>query len=120
MAGLSKKNFSSPDETRPFEGKGKLDIVRVGDLPVGRGFYEPGWRWSVNLKPIAGTDSCQSLHVGYALSGRIRIKMNDGEEDEIVGGDVVHILPGHDAWVVGDEPFVFLDFGASVAKYAKR
>ncbi len=120
MAGLEAKNFSSPDEVREFVGKGKMDIVKVGSMSVGKGVFEPGWRWSVNVKPLAGTDSCQSLDVGYIMSGRMRVVMDDGTEAEAGPGDVVHIEPGHDAWVVGDEACVFLDFGASVAQYAKR
>jgi hypothetical protein len=120
MPGLDTKNFASPDETRQFAGKGKMDIVNVGGMSVGKGIFEPGWRWSANVKPIAGTDSCQALHVGYIVSGRMGVRMNDGTEAEAGPGDVVHIEPGHDAWVVGSEDCVFLDFGASVSQYAKR
>jgi hypothetical protein len=120
MPGLEAKNFSSPDEQRAFAGKGQMDIVNVAGMSVGRGTFEPGWRWSVNVKPIAGTDSCQALHIGYVISGRMRVLTNDGTEAEAGPGDVVHIEPGHDAWIVGDEDCVFLDFGASVAQYAKK
>jgi hypothetical protein len=119
MAGLEAKNFSSPDEIRPYQGKGKLEVINLGGMAVGRGTCEPGWRWSVNVGPIAGTDSCQSLHMVYIMSGRMRVKMDDGMEGEAGPGDVVHIEPGHDAWVVGEDDCVFLDFGASVASYAK-
>jgi hypothetical protein len=119
MAGLDAKNFSSPDETRQFRGKGKMDIVNVGGMSVGKAILEAGWRWSENVQPIAGTDSCQALHVGYITAGRMRVKMNDGTEAEAGPGDVVHIEPGHDAWVVGNEDCVFVDFGASVSQYAK-
>jgi len=119
MADLEAKHFSSADETRQFAGKGKIDVVNVGGMTVGRSTFEPGWRWSVNVKPIAGTDSCQSLHLGYVVSGRMRVVMGDGTEAEAGPGDAVHIAPGHDAWVVGDEDCVFLDFGASVSRYAK-
>jgi len=120
MAGLEAKNFSSPDETRPFQGKGKMEIVNVGGLSVGRGTFEPGWKWSENVKPIAGTDSCQALHVGYIVSGRMAVVMDDGTQAEAGPGDVVHIEPGHDAWIVGNESCVFLDFGTSVSQYAKN
>ena len=120
MPGLDAKNFSSPDETRQFAGKGKMDIVKVGGATVGKGVFEPGWRWSTNVKPIAGTESCQALHLGYIVSGRMKVVMNDGTEAEAGPGDVVHIEPGHDAWVVGEEDCVFLDFGATVNEYAKR
>jgi len=120
MAGIDAKSFSSPDETRQFRGKGHMDLVNVGGMSVGKGVFEPGWRWSENVKPIAGTDSCQALHVGYIMSGRMRVVMNDGTEAEAGPGDVVHIAPGHDAWVVGNEDCVFLDFGASVGQYARQ
>ena len=116
---LEVKNFDSPDETRPFEGKGKADVLVVGGQTIGRGTFEPGWRWSENVKPIAGTDSCQVSHLGYVLSGRMRVFMNDGTEGTCSPGDVCAIPPGHDAEVVGDEPCVMLDFG-EFGDYAKR
>jgi hypothetical protein len=119
MAGLEAKGFASPDETRQFAGKGKIEIVKVGGLAVGKGTFEPGWRWSVNVKPIAGGESCQARHLGYLVAGRMRIVMNDGTEAEAGPGDAVSIEPGHDAWIVGDQACVFLDFGASVGQYAK-
>ena len=119
MATLEAKGFSTPDETRQFAGKGKLDVVNVGGVAVGRGVFEPGWRWSVNVKPVAGTTSCQAAHNGYIVSGRMRVAMDDGSEGEAGPGDVVHIAPGHDAWTVGDETCVFVDFGANVSSYAK-
>ena len=82
MADLAAKSFDSPDETRPFRGKGKADVVVVGGRTVGRGEFEPGWRWSENVKPIAGTDSCQTYHLGYVLSGRMKVFMDDGTEQE--------------------------------------
>ena len=119
MADVEVKNFESPDEVRPFEGNGKADVVNVGGRVVGRGTFEPGWKWSENVKPIAGTDSCQVSHLGYCISGRMRVMMDDGAEGECGPGDVVAIPPGHDAVVVGDEPCVFLDFG-EFGDYAKR
>jgi len=119
MAGLEVKSFDSPDETRPFEGKGQADVVNVGGQVIGRGTFEPGWRWSNNVKPIAGTDSCQVSHLGYVMSGRMRVFMDDGSEGEAGPGDVVAIPPGHDAEVVGDEACVVLDFG-EFGDYAKR
>jgi quercetin dioxygenase-like cupin family protein len=106
MAGLEVKNFESPDETRPFEGKGKADVLQIGGQTVGRAVFEPGWRWSENVKPIAGTESCQVSHLGYVISGRMRVFMDDGAEGEVGPGDVMAIPPGHDAEVVGDEPCV--------------
>ncbi|HLM10257.1 MAG TPA: cupin domain-containing protein [Thermoleophilaceae bacterium] len=113
------KNFESPDETRPFEGKGKADVVQIGGQTVGRGVFEPGWRWSENVKPIAGTESCQVSHLGYCMSGRMKLYMDDGSEFEVGPGDVAAIPPGHDAEVIGDEACVFVDFG-EFGDYAKR
>jgi quercetin dioxygenase-like cupin family protein len=117
--GLDVKNLSAPDETRPFTANGRLEIVNVGGMVVGKGTFEPGWRWSEHVQPIAQTDSCQAAHAGYVLSGRMHIRMDDGTEAEMGPGDVMVAAPGHDAWVVGDEPCVFVDFGASVGHYAK-
>jgi quercetin dioxygenase-like cupin family protein len=119
MAGIEIKNVNSPDETRPFADKGSAAVVNVADHPVLYGTFEPGWRWSEHIKPIAGTDSCQTAHLLYCLSGRMKVVMDDGAEGEVGAGDVTSIEPGHDAWVVGDEPCVVVDFG-SVAQYAKR
>jgi hypothetical protein len=119
VSGIEVKNFDKPDETRPFEGKGMAEVVTLAGRTVARGTFEPGWRWSTNVKPIAGTDSCEVSHFGYGLQGRMRVRMNDGTEQEITPGEVVAIPPGHDAEVVGDEPCVFLDFG-EIAEYAKR
>lgn len=113
------KSFDKPDETRMFEGKGMADVVMMAGRPVARGTFEPGWRWSTNVKPIAGTDTCQVSHLGYCVQGRMRIHMDDGGEQELTVGEVVAIPPGHDAEVVGDETCVFLDFG-EIAEYAKR
>jgi hypothetical protein len=113
------KSFESPDETRPFEGKGHADVVEVAGRTIGRGTFEPGWRWSENVKPIAGTDSCQVSHLGYCLSGRMKVIMDDGSEMEVGPGEVAAIPPGHDAEVVGDEACVFVDFG-EFGDYAKR
>jgi len=119
MASIEVKQFDAPDETRPFEGHGRVDAVNVGGRTVGRGTFEPGWRWSQDVKPIAGTDSCQVSHLGYCVSGRMRVTMDDGTATEIGPGDVVAIPPGHDAEIVGDEACVLLDFG-EIEAYAKR
>ena len=118
MAGLQRKHFDDPDETRPFQSNGNVKIVNIGDGVVGLATFEPGWKWSDHVKPIAGTDSCQAAHVGYVLSGRQVILMDDGTKLEIGAGDVVSIPSGHDGWTVGDEPCVVLDF-AGMATYAK-
>ena len=91
---------------------GKIDVVWLDDRVVGRLIYQPGWRWSIDVKPTAETSSCQFHHFGITLSGRLRIQMQDGIELEIGEGDVFEIPPGHDAWVVGDEPWVSIDFEA--------
>jgi uncharacterized cupin superfamily protein len=119
MASIEVKRFDDPDETRPFEGNGKAVVVNVGGRTIGLGTFEPGWRWSQNVKPIAGTDSCQVSHLGYVVSGSMRVHMDGGDSTEVRAGDVVAIPPGHDAEVVGDEPCVMIDFG-EFAQYAKR
>jgi hypothetical protein len=119
MAEMEVKNFDSPDEVREFEGKGNAKVLNIGDRAVGYGTFEPGWKWSENVKPIAGTDSCQVAHFGYVLSGRMLVHMDDGTDAEIGPGDVVAIPPGHDAEIVGDEACVMVDFGA-FGDYAKR
>ena len=111
MAGVEIKNFDQPEETRRFEGKGKAELVSLEGALVSRATFEPGWKWSVNLKPIAKTESCQVHHRGYVVAGRMRVRMDDGTEGEVGPGQVVAIPPGHDAEVVGDENFVFIDFG---------
>ena len=120
MASLEVKGFDSPDETRPFEGKGKLDVIELAGRTVGRSVFEPGWRWSVNVKPIAGTDSCQVSHFGYVVAGRMKVTMDDGAQAEVGPGDVAVIPPGHDAEVMGNEPCVMVDVGDEEGEYAKR
>lgn len=119
MAKPEVKNLDSPDETRPFVGKGKADVVKLGGVTVGRAVFEPGWKWSEHVKPIAGTESCQSSHTGYLISGRQHVVMDDGTELDLGPGDAFVIPPGHDGWVVGDEPAVALDF-SGMEQYAKR
>ncbi|WP_433565576.1 cupin domain-containing protein [Nocardia sp. CA-151230] len=117
---LQVRSFDSPDETRLFEsGGGRFEVIEAGSGSVGRGVFEPGWRWSTHVKPIAGTDSCQASHVGYCVSGRMRIRMDDGTEREIGAGDFMICRPGHDAWTVGDEPCVLVDWAAA-ADYARH
>src|SRR3954469_12556419 len=111
MADVEVKSLDSPDETRPFEGNGQAKVVRIGAQTIGRGTFEPGWKWSENVKPIAGTDSCEVSHLGYCLAGTMKVYMDDGSEQEIHAVDAVAIPPGHDAEVTGDEDFVMVDFG---------
>ena len=111
---LRRLNFDTPDETRPA-GSAKADIINVGDMAMMRVTAPPGWRWSKDVAPIAKTESCQAPHLHYQLSGRIHVVMDDGTEDEFGPGDLAVIPPGHDAWVVGDEPVVAIDVtGANV------
>lgn len=104
------KRFETPDETRVFE-KGKLEIVRIGGMTIGRASYEPGWRWSEHVSPIAGTPLCEVEHVGMVLSGRAMAVMKDGIEVELNAGSLFYVPPvPHDSWVIGDEPYVSLHF----------
>jgi hypothetical protein len=111
------ESFASPDETRGFPD-GRAEIVNIGGGEVGRLVFEPGWRWSNDVKPIAQTDSCEAPHFQYRVSGRLGIRMDDGTEMVAGPGDIASLPSGHDAWVVGDEPAVVVDwYGAS--NYAK-
>jgi class 3 adenylate cyclase len=111
VARLQRKRFTDPADTRVFP-RGRVDVVELDDIVVGRMTYEPGWRWSVDVKPIAGTERCMYHHVGLVLQGRLRLELPDGTELEVGPGDVFEVPPGHDAWVVGDEPWVSVDFEA--------
>lgn len=111
MARLQKRQFSEPDEVRPIPN-GQIDVVSLDDRVIGRMTYAPGWRWSKDIKPIAATQTCQFHHVGVTISGRLRVQMQDGIELEVGPGDVYEFPPGHDAWVVGDEPWISVDFEA--------
>ena len=115
---IEAKSFDSPDEVRKFESHGEAHVVELAGKTVIRSSFEPGWKWSNDVKPIAKTDSCQTRHFGYCQSGRMKVVMDDGTEGEFGPGELVAIEPGHDAEVVGDEPFIFVDFG-DVSNYAK-
>lgn len=111
------RGFAQPDVTREFP-LGKAEILSIGASEVGRMTFAPGWRWSEHVKPIAGTDSCEAPHFQYHVSGRLAIRMDDGTEMVAGPGDITSLPSGHDAWVVGDEPVVVIDwYGAS--NYAK-
>lgn len=118
MSGLSIQSIDDPQETRKFVAHGHLDLVTFGGYTFGRGTFEPGWKWSNDVKPIAGTDSCQVRHFGICASGRMIVRMDDGTESPIGPGDVFAIEPGHDAWTVSDEPCVLYD-AAGIDTYAK-
>lgn len=115
---LQRRRFSEPSAVRTIP-RGRIEVVELDDTVVGKMTYEPGWRWSVDVQPIAATDSCQYHHLGVTLAGRLRAQMVDGTELEVGPGDVFEIPPGHDAWVVGDEPWVSIDFEA-MRTYAKQ
>lgn len=105
---LERKSHESPDETRT-PAKTRIEVVRLDGFTLGRLNFEPGWRWSECVKPVAGTDSCQVSHVGYAVSGEITVRLDDGTEQRIRAGDSYTIPPGHDAWVNGSERFVGIE-----------
>ena len=100
-------NLESPTETRAFE-KGMFELYEVGPMTLGRASYEPGWKWSDHVGAASGEASCQVEHVGFVLSGRAAVLMDDGTERVMEPGDFFHVPPGHDSWVVGDEPYVSL------------
>ena len=112
MAHLEKKSLNSPDEQRTPPNT-TIETVRFGDRTVSRVTYHVGWRWTKDIKPVAGTDLCQVNHFIYVLSGRTHVALADGTELDLGPGDVATVPPGHDGWVVGDEPCVFLDFGGA-------
>jgi hypothetical protein len=103
------KRFEQPDEIRTFD-KGKFELVRLGGMTIGRATYEPGWKWSVHVGRAVGAKSCAIEHVGMVVSGRAAAAMDDGRVVEMKAGDVFYVAPGHDSWVVGDEPYVSLHF----------
>lgn len=117
MPTATKKNISQPDETRKFP-KGKFEVVNLEGWTIGKATFEPGWKWSESVKPIAKTPSCQAAHRMYVLSGKMRIVMDDGQNLEVGAGDVADVPAGHDAWTLGNEPCVALDFSAAKT-YAK-
>jgi len=118
MSGVMSIDFDQPDETREFPN-GHWEIVHLGESTVARGTFQPGWHWADDVKPIVGTDSCQQRHVGYLISGRLRVRMVDGTEASCGPGQAYVIEPGHDAWAEGEEPTVALEFATrSAASYA--
>jgi len=113
VATYERKKLDTPDETRPFP-RGKVDLVNIGGGTVGRLTLEPGWRWSEHVKPIAGTEWCEAPHFQYHAAGRLHVLTSDGEEFDVGPGEITAFPSGHDAWVLGDEPVILIDFhGAS-------
>lgn len=120
MPSMESKSFHTPEEKRPFVDRGEAQLVALGGNMVLKGRFEPGWHWTEHVGPIAGTDSCQSHHLLYVISGRMRIRMDgETEEREIGPDDVARIEPGHDAWTVSDEACVLVDF-AVMPSYAQH
>ncbi len=120
MAGVEALDFDSPDETRTPD-KTRVDVVHHGASTVGRFAFEPGWRWSECVKPVAGTESCQARHVGIVQSGTLRVSHEDGTELDLGPGQAYVIEPGHDAWVIGDAGFVAFEFEPrAVETYARQ
>lgn len=117
MEKVQVKNVVQADEVRVFE-KGRLELVNIAGRMVGRAVFQPGWKWSLHVKPIVKTKSCEAPHFQYQLAGRMKVVMDDGTEFETKAGDVMNIPPGHDAWVVGEEPVIVVDFQGFV-DYAK-
>jgi hypothetical protein len=111
-------SFSKPDEVREFP-KGRLELIKIGGVTIGRATLQPGWRWSESVKPISKTHSCEAAHFQYQLSGTMKVIMDDGTELICNAGEISLLPPGHDAWVIGNEPVVVVDF-QGMADYAKQ
>ena len=112
------KTFAAPDEVREFP-LGRLEVIQVGGAAIGRAIFEPGWRWATSVQPIAKTPSCEAPHFQYHVSGVLRVRMDDGREFDCHPGDVSLLPSGHDAWVIGDEPAIVVDF-QGMTQYANR
>jgi len=119
MAGIAKKNFEVPDERRTPD-KTVLQVVDLGSVKAARITLQPGWRWSECIKPIAGTESCLTHHVGAVVSGQLQVRHDDGTEVQVGPGDAYVIEPGHDAWVIGSEPYVAYEFDSTAAETYAR
>ena len=118
MTDVEIRRFEQADETRSFE-RGTFELVTVGGVTIGRARYEAGWIWSEHVGKATGESLCQVEHVGLVVSGRAAVKMTNGSEHELTTGDLFHLAPGHDSWVIGDEPYVSLHF-LGATDYAKR
>lgn len=115
QTGLVVRSLDEPDERRE-PPQIRVDVVTIGDATIARASAEPGWRWSESVRPIAGTDSCEVAHTGYVVKGRLGIRMDDGTEAEVSAGQAFACGPGHDGWVIGDEPAEFLEFSSAAAQ----
>ena len=119
MPGLDINDFSSPDEIRKPDPTATVEVVKLAGGEIGRYTFQPGWRWSEHIRPVVGGDSCQTEHIGYLVSGTMGIQTADGTTGEVQPGSVYHIAPGHDGWVIGNEPVVVVEFQGA-ANYAKQ
>lgn len=117
MASIESRDFSAPDETRSPD-KTTVELVNLAGGQIGRYTFQPGWKWSECIKPVAGTETCQTDHVGYVVSGSLHVTHEDGSEGDVKAGDVYRLAPGHDGWVVGNEAAVLVEFQGA-ANYAK-
>ena len=117
MSTMEKKNFTKPDQSRTFD-KGRVDLVALGGITFGRATLQPGWKWSTCVKPLVNTKSCEAPHLQYHVSGKLAVRMDDGSEATFGPGEVSLLPPGHDAWVVGNEPCVVIDI-SGMGEYAK-
>jgi mannose-6-phosphate isomerase-like protein (cupin superfamily) len=112
------RNFSTPDEIKEFSN-GRIEFVTLEDVAFAKVTLKPGWRWSRDIKPTMKSELCESHHIQYVISGRLRVLMDDGTEHDLSPGDVCVVAPGHDAWVLGNEPFVAIDF-TGMKEYRKE
>lgn len=119
MPAIEHRNLSEPDETRTPD-KTTMEVVQLGGATIARLTAQPGWRWSECIQPVVGGESCQAAHLGYVLAGRLHIRADDGTEADLVAGETYRLEPGHDAWVLGDQPFVALEFETKTAESYAR
>lgn len=112
-------NLERDGEVRQFQAHGHANLASAGGLTLLRGVFEPGWRWSEDVAPLAGTSSCQVRHLGYVISGRMTVRMDDGTESMLSAGDLFDLPAGHDAWVLGDEPCIMVDYSSEATRYAR-
>jgi hypothetical protein len=117
MSTTEAKSLDRPEESREFRN-GAGALVTIGGRTVGRSVFRPGWRWSNDVRPFAGTPSCQVHHIGYLITGTLHVETDDGHDTDLLAGDAFEILPGHDAWVVGDMACHMLDWSPDAAQYA--
>jgi len=115
---MQKKSLARPDETRSFD-KGKVELVTVNDVTFGRATLQPGWKWSPCVKPLVHTQICEASHLQYHIAGRLHVVMDDGTAQDFGPSEVSYLPPGHDAWVIGNEPVVVLDI-SGMKDYAKH